>query len=118
MSLISRLDLIIYAIALFSVITNIFLFVYLRMTLVRLLSISSELSDLSKMSTAFMKHVTAVHDLEMFYGDETLQGLMEHAKAYTEILKTFDYFIELNDGEQIDDNTNKPEYENEEEKEE
>ena len=48
--------------------------------------------------------------MEMFYGDQTLQSLMDHAKSLNEQLTTFEYIYSLTEDE-INDNT-EPETEN------
>jgi len=35
----------------------------------------------------------------MFYGDQTLQGLMEHAKDFSVQMESFDYIYSLTDEE-------------------
>ena len=37
--------------------------------------------------SSFKAHVEKVHESEMFYGDQTLQNLMEHSKVILEELK-------------------------------
>lgn len=70
---------------------------YLRGVLRRLLSISSEMDDLKKMTENFSEHIEAVYEMEMFYGDMTLQALLEHARSYKKQLDTFDYIYNLNE---------------------
>jgi len=79
----------------FSVLFNVCLIVYLRMVLVRLLAFSEELGDLHQMINSFAIHVKDVYELEMFYGDDTLKGLMEHAVSFREQIDTFEYIYSL-----------------------
>jgi len=49
--------------------------------------------------------------MEMFYGDETLKSLMEHAISFNEQLETFDYIYSLtttkeDEGNDINEPTN------------
>jgi disulfide oxidoreductase YuzD len=96
----SRLEIVLICVSVISIATNIGLYVWLRAALSRLLSFSEEMSDLRDMTGAFVGHVSSVYSLEMFYGDETLQGLMEHARSYKEQLDTFEYIYELSEEEE------------------
>ena len=81
---------------------------------------SEELGDLQRMIDAFAKHLKSVYDLEMFYGDATLQHLLNHAVSFNEQLETFEQIYSLIEIEGEDDGeTNEEEelndYSNEEE---
>ena len=115
----SRLEIILTAILTFSLLFNIGLLVYARGVIVRLLSVSEELGDLQQMINSFAVHLKSVYEMEMFYGDETLAGLIEHAVSFNEYLETFEYIYSLTAAEEeqgnpLDDNT-EPEEEVEEE---
>ena len=115
----SRLEIILTAILTFSLLFNIGLLVYARGVIVRLLSVSGELGDLQQMINSFAVHLKSVYEMEMFYGDETLAGLIEHAVSFNEYLETFEYIyslteVEGKEGALLDDNT-EPEEEDEEE---
>ena len=105
----TRLEIILSAVLAFSVMLNIGLIYYVRGAIVRLLSISEELGDLQTMIDSFAKHVKAVYEIEMFYGDETLSHLLAHAVSFNEQLETFEYIYSLTEAEtelqgtQIDD---------------
>ena len=43
----------------------------------------------------FREHVVVVHESEMFYGDQTLQNLIEHSKEVIDILETYDDVMSL-----------------------
>ncbi len=91
----SRLEIILIAVSTLSVICNVFFFVYIRSILARLLFVSEELGDLQNMIDAFAKHVQSVYELEMFYGDQTLQALLDHAVSFNEQLETFEWIYSL-----------------------
>jgi len=91
----SRLEIILSAILFLSVLFNVGLIVYVRAAIVRLLSVSEELGDLQEMTNAFAKHLKTVYELEMFYGDETLNSLLHHAVSFNEYLETFEYIYSL-----------------------
>ena len=91
----TRLDIILLAVATVSTLSTIFLFVYSRAILARLLFISEELGDLQDMTDGFAKHLQSIYELETFYGDQPLQGLLEHAVSYNEQLETFEWIYSL-----------------------
>jgi len=95
----SRLEIILTCCLLGSFVFNVFVFVYARAAIARLLFVSEELGDLQKMTNAFANHVKSVYELEMFYGDQTLQHLMEHAVSFNEYLGTFEEIYSLTEEE-------------------
>jgi len=104
----SQVEIILYLVLTVSIFFNIVLVVYTRGAITRLLSISEELGDFQQMVNAFAKHLKAVYELDMFYGDETLQGLLEHAVSFNEQLDTFEYIYSLTEEEKdIQSNDNK-----------
>ena len=96
----SRLEIILSAITFISILFNIGLFLYARIAVVQLLSISEELGDLQEMVNSFAKHLQMVYELETFYGDQTLSALLEHAISFNEQLDTFEYVYSLTQREQ------------------
>jgi len=82
-----------------SIALNIGIFIYARAAVTRLLSISEELGDLQQMVNSFAIHVKAVYELDSFYGDETLRGLLEHAVSFNEQMDTFEYIYSLTEEE-------------------
>jgi len=97
----SKLELILSAILTLSVVFNIFIFIYAREAIIKLVSISEELGDLQTMTDAFSNHVASVYSLEMFYGDATLQGLLQHAESFNEQLETFEYIYSLTEDTKV-----------------
>tara|TARA_B100000686_G_C16768456_1_gene963410 strand:- start:1126 stop:1503 length:378 start_codon:yes stop_codon:yes gene_type:complete len=53
----------------------------------RLSYVSQNLSDLVELISNYRQHLRKVYSLEMFYGDETLQFLMEHTNALVGLLE-------------------------------
>ena len=106
----TRLEIILTAVLTLSVVLNVVLVAYTRALIVRLISISEELGDLDSMVRAFATHLQSVYQLESFYGDETLQALLEHAVSFNEQMETFDFIISLTQEEE-DTNDNNPEEE-------
>ena len=98
------------AITTLSVLFNIFITGYTRKAITELLSISEELGDIQEMVNSFASHVKGVYEMEMFYGDETLNALMSHAISFGEQLQTFEYIYSLatvkeDEGNNIDEST-------------
>jgi|TARA_R110000787_G_C13422468_1_gene444983 hypothetical protein len=96
----SRLEIILSSILLISVIFNIGVFAYARAAIVRLLWVADELGDLKQIVSNFSVHLQTIYDTEMFYGDQTLQALVEHARSFDEQLDTFEYIYTLTDEEE------------------
>ena len=91
----TRLEIILSAILTLSILFNIGIFVYARAAVTRLVRVSEELGDLQIMIDSFTKHLEGVYGLESFYGDQTLQSLLEHAASLGEQMTTFEYIYSL-----------------------
>ena len=94
-----RLEIVLSAILTVSVILNVGLFIYARAVVVRLLAIADELWDLQQMIDSFAEHLNQVYELEMFYGDQTLESLLKHAISFNEQLETFEHIYTLTEEE-------------------
>jgi len=95
----SKLETILSVITAISILGNIGFIVYTRAAISRLVLVSEELGDLQDMINSFLNHTQEVYEMEMFYGDQTLQGLMEHAKDFSVQMESFDYIYSLTDEE-------------------
>ena len=76
---------------------------YIKQLLTRLNSIDEDFLDLYESLDSFGDHVETIHELEMFYGDETLQSLMNHSLELVNKITDYrqKYFFE--DGTIADD---------------
>ena len=110
----SRLEIILSAVLTLSVLFNIGVFVYARAAIVRLLSVSEELGDFQQMVNSFTAHLKVVYELETFYGDPTLQHLLEHAVSFNEQMDTFEYIYSLTEQTQEDSDVEKEKDDDEE----
>ena len=108
----SRLEIILSSILTLSIIFNVGVFIYARTAIVKLLWVAEELGDLQRMISSFSNHIQAVYETDTFYGDETLKGLVEHARSFDEQLETFEYVYSLIQEETVDDNDDDAEAEN------
>jgi len=81
-----------------------------------LTSVSKDLEQFFKKLDEYEKHVDQLHGMEMFYGDQTLQGLIRHSREMiNEIIDLQErYFLEE---EEDFDRTQKEEEDSQEEKE-
>ena len=104
MDFMSRLEMVLSLILLVSIGINILLFVYSRNVAQRLVIISEEIDDLRAGAASFAAHVKTVYEMEMFYGDQTLQALMDHARSFREYMDEFD-FIYIPEDEEADAET-------------
>ena len=104
----TNLEIILSCVLLISLLFNVGVFAYARAAVVRLLWVSEELGDLKNMTSSFSNHLESVYGMEMFYGDQTLQDLVDHARSFDEQLETFEFVYSLTEKEQetqIDDDT-------------
>ncbi len=65
-------------------------FVLLRLSMwqsTELADISDGLGDLVEIITSYRNHLRDVYQLDSFYGDETLEGLMTHTNAVRALLE-------------------------------
>ena len=98
-----------------SLFLNIFLLIYLRWLLRTVESMNEDVYSLGYLIEDFSAHIKAVHELEMFYGDETLKYLMDHAMSLNEQLEqNFEYIYTLTEAEEETD-TEEEELDQEEE---
>jgi hypothetical protein len=72
---------------------------------------SENLNDLLDILKDFAAHIKSVYELETFYGDETLHGLMQHGQTIVEQLEKFDEIIYLAEEPQEEDDVNEQEEE-------
>ena len=93
----TELEIVLSAVIAFSILLNVFVFMYARSAISRLLYVSNELGDLKSMVDSFSNHTESVYQMEMFYGDQTLEGLMNHAQSFNEQLETFEFIYSLTD---------------------
>ena len=73
-----------------SLLANAGLFWYIRSIVGRLLYISQNLSDLITLVTVYKKHLKALYDTEMYYGDETIKHLIEHTNSLLDLLEDYE----------------------------
>ena len=80
-----------------SLIFNVVMFWYLRKLTQRLSFIYQNIGDVSDIIANYRVHLKSVYSMEMFYGDETLQYLMDHTRSVSALLEDFEdqeFFLE------------------------
>ena len=80
-----------------SLIFNGVMFWYLRKLTQKLTFIYQNIGDVSDIIANSRGHLKAVYSMEMFYGDETLQYLMDHTRSVSALLEDFEdqeFFLE------------------------
>jgi len=82
-----------------SVCINILLIWYSRKLTRQFLFFTQNVIELENKLNGFDGHLNDVHQLEMFYGDDTLGSLMEHSRNIVESIKQFNDGFTLDDGE-------------------
>ena len=60
---------------------------YVRKVLLKLYMLQEVHATAFERIDSFRDHVEKIHELEMFYGDETLQGMIKHSKELSEYLQ-------------------------------
>ena len=83
---------------------NLLLIWYCRRLTAQFLFFTENVGELEAALDSFDTHLTDVHELETFYGDETLGGLIRHSKAIVARIRDFyDGFSLEDDIEQSED---------------
>ena len=80
-----------------SLIFNGVMFWYLRRITEKLTFVYQNIGDVSDIIANYRVHLKSVYSMEMFYGDETLQYLMDHTRSISELLEDFEdqeFFLE------------------------
>jgi hypothetical protein len=68
---------------------NIFVSWYVRDILGRLTWISRNINDIAEMVQTYRNHIKNIYTLEKFYGDQEIQGLLEHTTLFLEELEQY-----------------------------
>lgn len=76
-----------------SIVLNLFLFFYIRWLFSSLERINEDMGLLSDKIKIFVSHLMSIHEMEMFYGDKTIQGLLTHANSLSEDLDGLDLLL-------------------------
>jgi len=80
-----------------SLIFNGLMYWYSRQLTSKLAFIYDNIGDVSELIANYRVHLKSVYSMEMFYGDETLQFLMDHTRSIGSLLEEFEdpeFFLE------------------------
>jgi len=75
---------------------------YIRQTLRKLLFASENFGLLKDSIDSFKSHLEGIYELEMFYGDDTLGGLISHSKDLVEDMQRFEEIYTLTEEDEND----------------
>lgn len=84
-----------------SALFNILAIFYIRWLIKTISIINTDVSNLNELVNDFSRHTKSVYELEMFYGDETLKSLMDHASSLSEKLSNLDLVLNEEEEEEI-----------------
>ena len=82
------------AVLVVSSIFNILLIWYSIKVLQKLTYMHDNADALQIINKSFLEHIQGIHEMEMYYGDETLGGLIEHSQYVVEQYKNFNEIFE------------------------
>ena len=72
-----------------SMVMNGILFWYVKRMIGKMMFVAQNINDVLQMARNFRKHVQAVSELETFYGDETIEFLLQHSTDFANQLEDF-----------------------------
>jgi hypothetical protein len=76
---------------------------YIRQIIKNLWTVISSKKGFLEEIESYSAHLKSVYEMEMFYGDETLQNLIEHTRHITSILQQYKQVESLMEEENIDE---------------
>lgn len=68
----------------------------------RLFVVGTNLEAVYNIMYAFRTHVEQIHEAEMFYGDQTLQALIDHSKELLDELDKYEDLMQIVGPEQVE----------------
>ena len=72
-----------------SVMGNFFCIWYIRKLLAKVLFVSQNLTDLVDLLETYRNHLGKLYSMEMYYGDETMQFLIQHTNSLLDVLEDY-----------------------------
>ena len=86
-----------------SVSLNILLIWFLRGLTSRLVLVSDNMSDLLDYIVQYGSSLKSVYEMELYYGDETIRGLVQQTQVLLEVLSDFEEIYAVTDDEEMGD---------------
>ena len=84
-----------------SFVVNIMLALYVRWLLKVLAAINEDMTNLNSMVLEFKNHIQSIYEMEMFYGDNTLKALIDHATNLSERIENLDLVLNVQSPEEL-----------------
>ena len=88
---------------LFSVVLNVFLFWFLYRFLQRHSTLVSLVEDLEYKIDFFGQHLKSLYELPVFYGEPTIENLIQHSKLLLASFEQFNKDYDLFNGEEVEE---------------
>ena len=76
-----------------STIINVGALLYVRWLLQALVRMNEDIESVNQIIYDFSSHLKSIHEMEMFYGDPSLQTLMKHASELSEKLENLNLIL-------------------------
>jgi hypothetical protein len=89
-----------------SIVGNVLLVWYNRQLVQNLFFVSDNIGDMVGLVKEYHEHLESLYEMEMFYGDSTLKGLIDHTSFILEEMKVFEDIYGLtreDEGGELDD---------------
>ena len=86
-----------------SALLNIFFIWYVYQLLKKLLFVSENIGDLLETLESFAEHLETVYNLETYYGDQTIENLLEHSKGIVEEVRAYRDIYDIIQNEDLEE---------------
>ena len=88
-----------------SVSLNILIVWYARKITNQFVYLADNITDIESTLIIFEQHLNGVYELEMFYGDDTLEALISHSKTVVNRIKEFNdsFSLDSEEEEEVDE---------------
>ena len=92
-----------WAVFTLSILLNVFFVWYTRIMLSKFTFLSDNIDDLAARIQQYQKHITRVSEMDIFIGDPTIIGLMQHTKDLQEFLTEYQNVFLLDEEEDYEE---------------
>ena len=82
---------------------NFILIWFLRSLTSRLVYVSENMTDLLNYLTEYGSDLKSIYEMEMYYGDETIKGLIRHTQMIMDVLSDFDEIYNITNDEGLEE---------------
>ena len=86
-----------------SLCSNFILIWFLRSLTSRLVYVSENMTDLLNYLTEYGSDLKSIYEMEMYYGDETIKGLIRHTQMIMDVLSDFDEIYNITNDEGLEE---------------